>query len=60
MAEWKDHFMRTLGGVEKRVIRGEERRRQKEEVEEEISKEEVKRAIRTLREGEASGVDGVP
>ncbi|XP_043263108.1 uncharacterized protein LOC122403575 [Colletes gigas] len=57
--EWKEHFMGLLGGVENRVrIGGEEGRRRGEE--EGISKEEVKRVVRRLKEGKAMGWDEIP
>jgi len=58
MREWREHFMRLLGGLEHRVKEGEGRRREEEE--EEISREEIKEAIMKLREGKAAGIDGMP
>ena len=57
--EWKEHFMGLLGGLENRVrVGGEEgRRRGKEEG---ISKEEVRRVVRKLKEGNAVGGDEIP
>jgi len=61
MAEWKEHFMRLLGGVKGRVVKGgRERSREGEGNEEEISKEEVRRVVKELKEGKAAGVDGIP
>jgi len=61
MAEWKEHFMRLLGGVKDRVVKGgRERSQEGEGSEEEISKEEVRRVLKKLREGKAAGVDGIP
>jgi len=57
--EWKEHFMRLLGGVEHRVRVGEERRGREGE-EGEISGEEIKVAIKRIKERKATGVDGVP
>jgi len=51
--EWKEHFMRLLGRVEHRMREGEEIR--KEEEEEEISGEEIKEAIRKIKDGKAAG-----
>lgn len=40
--EWKEYFMRMLGGVEGRVIVGKKRKKEEEEEEEEeISREEI-------------------
>lgn len=62
MEEWKEHFMRLLGGVERRVVRGGKRERGKEErkEEEELSMEEVRKAIRMLKDGKAAGIDELP
>jgi len=57
--EWKDYFMRLLGGVEHRVVRGNWDRR-REDGEGEISKEEIRGAIRRLKDGKAAGYDGIP
>jgi hypothetical protein len=56
--EWKEHFMRLLGGVEHRV-RDRDRKKRKEE-KKEISREEIKEAISKMKDGKAAGVDGVP
>jgi len=57
MKEWERHFREVLGGVERKVRReGEERG---EEEEDEISREEIGRAIRKLKEGKAAGGDGI-
>jgi len=47
MKEWERHFREVLGGVEWRVRR--EREGRGEEEEDEISREEMGRAIRKLR-----------
>ena len=57
--EWKEYFMGLLGGVENRVRMGGEGNRRKGE-EEGISKEEVRRVVRSLKEGKAMGGDGIP
>jgi len=57
--EWKDYFMRLLGGVEHRVVRGNWDRRRKDG-EGEISKEEIRGAIRRLKDGKAAGYDRIP
>ena len=58
MEEWEEYFRGILGGVEWRVRRGGERRRGEDE-EGELSKEEVKRVVRKLKDGKAGGGDGV-
>lgn len=58
MDEWKEHFVRLLGEVEERVVRGGGRETIKEE-ETEISKEKIKKTIRTLKNGKAAGTDGM-
>lgn len=56
--EWKEHFMRLLGGVENKVRKGEGKdRRYKEK---EISVEEVREAINKLKDEKAAGIDGIP
>ena len=57
--EWKEYFMGLLGGVENRVRMGEEGGRRRGE-EEGISKEEVRRVVRKLKEGKAMGGDEIP
>ncbi|XP_026827634.1 golgin subfamily A member 6-like protein 22 [Ooceraea biroi] len=58
MEEWKEHFMRLLGEVEGRVVRGMEGRGGDEE--EEISRKEVTEVLQKLKEGKAVGEDGIP
>jgi len=67
--EWKEYFMGLLGGVERRVILGGERKIGGEkgevdkigEVEEiEISGDKIKRAMKRLRDGKAMGLDEIP
>ncbi|XP_067217103.1 LINE-1 retrotransposable element ORF2 protein [Linepithema humile] len=61
MEEWKEYFMRLLGGTEGKVVKGGERKKGGEgEEEEEISRKEIKEAIKKLRNGKAMGVDGIP
>ena len=59
MEEWEDYFRGVLGGVEWRVRKGGERKRG-EDGEEELSKEEIRRVVRGLKEGKAGGGDGIP
>lgn len=56
--EWKEYFMRLLGGVEHRIRDGEEKGRDDEE--KVISGEEIEEAVRKIKEGKAVGIDGVP
>ncbi|XP_067212233.1 golgin subfamily A member 6-like protein 6 [Linepithema humile] len=61
MEEWKEYFMRLLGGTEGKVVKGGERKKGEEgEEEEKISRKEIKEAIKKLRNGKAMGVDGIP
>ncbi|XP_036148384.1 uncharacterized protein LOC118647469 [Monomorium pharaonis] len=63
MGEWKEYFMCLLGGVEARVVRGEERIGREScgsEKEQVISKEEVRRVVNNLKVGKAGGLDGIP
>lgn len=50
--EWRDYFMRLLGGMEHRVVRG--------NGEGELSTEEIREAVRSLKDGKAAGCDGIP
>lgn len=59
MAEWREYFMSLLGGVEKKVEREIGGRGMEEGEEMDIEREEIKRAIGRLRDGKASGVDGI-
>jgi len=58
--EWREYFMRLLGGREDRVVRGEQRGEEEVIEEEEISREEVRKTIEGLKVGKAMGVDGIP
>ncbi|XP_077255453.1 uncharacterized protein LOC143893678 [Temnothorax americanus] len=60
--EWKEHFMKLLGGVEGRVRMGKEGEREEKEgeEEEEISLEEMRRVIKKLKDGKAMGKDEIP
>lgn len=55
--EWKDYFMRLLGGVEHRVMR-ENWDRRRQDGEGEMSKEEIRGTIRRLKDGKAGGIPG--
>lgn len=57
--EWKEFFMWLLGGVDSRVVKGGEIRREEEDKEEEIREEEFRRVIRRLKIGKA-GLDEIP
>jgi len=59
MSEWREQFMRVLGGVEERVVRG-NGREMGEEDREEISREEIRRIRINIKEGKAVGLDGIP
>ena len=56
---WDNYFRGVLGGVNWRV-RGEEGRGGEEDEEEESSREEVWAVIKRLKEGKATGGDGIP
>ncbi|XP_067207866.1 golgin subfamily A member 6-like protein 22 [Linepithema humile] len=61
MEEWKEYFMRLLKGAERKVVKGNGRRKKEEgDEEEEISREEIKETIKRLRNGKAMGADGIP
>ncbi|XP_067204108.1 regulator of nonsense transcripts 3B-like [Linepithema humile] len=58
--EWKEYFIRIMGGVEVRVVKGNEGKgRGKGEEEEGISKGEIKEVIRNLKDGKVAGIDGI-
>lgn len=59
MEEWERHFGEVLGEVERRMRGEAERNRKEEEVEEEITKEELGRVIRTLNDRKAAGGDNI-
>lgn len=60
MREWKEYFMKVLGRVERRVRKGIKGERRNSDIEEEISREEVRAAIRKQKAGKASGIDEIP
>lgn len=60
MEKWKEHFMRLLGEMEGRVVRGRERRGGEKEEVEEIKREKIKDVIKVIKEGKATEIDEVP
>lgn len=60
MDNQREHFIRVLGGVEKRVSGGGKRVEENEKGEEDISIAEIKRAIRKLKDEKAVRIDGIP
>lgn len=57
--EWKEYFMKLLGGVDYKVVkRGKGRRGEDEE--RELGWDEIKRIIEKQRKGKAAGGDGIP
>lgn len=60
MREWKEYFMNVLGGVERRVRKGIEGETRDSDIEKEISREEVRAALRKQKAGKASGIDEIP
>lgn len=59
--EWKDYFMTLLGGIEKNIMKGRERREKRNSKRgEKLEKEKVRRVIGKLRDGKAAGIDGRP
>jgi len=59
MEEWEEYFKGLLGGVERRVVQGEDRREGREK-EEDLRIEEIRGILRKVKDGKALGVDGVP
>lgn len=57
--EWREYFMKLLGGVEGRVIRGGMGRRV-DDGEEELRRSEVRKVLEKLEKGKAMRADGVP
>lgn len=55
LGEWRNYLMGLIGGMDKRVLRGDGGRRRIDG--EEIGKEEIRRVIRSLRDGKAIRVD---
>lgn len=60
MIEWKEHFMRVTGGKGGKRKKKRESGIKEEEEEVKISKEELKKAIKRLKNGKAAGLDEVP
>ena len=57
--EWREYFMRILGGAEDKTA--EERGgRRAEDGEQRIEREELRKVLRKLKKGKAAGEDGVP
>ncbi|KYN27434.1 hypothetical protein ALC57_03143 [Trachymyrmex cornetzi] len=59
MREWEEYFKELLGEVEGRVIR-EKSEKGRQEMEMELSREEIRKVTRNLKDGKAMGVDGIP
>lgn len=59
MGSWKEYFAMLLEGVDERVLRRKRRDRGTEEEEEKIGWGEIKGAIRKLKRGKATGIDGI-
>ncbi|KAL0100533.1 hypothetical protein PUN28_019683 [Cardiocondyla obscurior] len=59
MWKWEEYFKNIMEGVDYRVVK--RRREEKEEMEgEELSKEEVKKTLKKIKEEKAVGGDGIP
>lgn len=59
MKEWEIYFKELLGRVEWRVVNG-AREEFREEEEEEIGRDELRRVIKKLKDRKALGGDGIP
>lgn len=59
MEEWEEHFRGLLGGVEGKVLMGEERLGRTME-ERDIEKEEIWNVMRKVKDKKAMGRDGIP
>jgi len=59
MEEWEEYFKELLGGVERRVVQGKNRRGRREE-EEDLRREEIRGILKKVKDGKALGVDGIP
>lgn len=57
--EWRDYFMRLLGGVDHRMVGG-DGNMSCEDGEDELSREEIRDAVRSLKDGKTVGCDGIP
>lgn len=57
--EWKEYYARILGRVEERVVGRERRLEDEGERKEELGREEMRRAIRNLKDGNNAGMDGI-
>lgn len=49
-----------LGGIEKRIVGRKRRAENEEEKEEELGREEVRRAIKNIKDGKTVGMDRIP
>jgi len=58
MEDWKEYFMKLLGGVERKVRRGERRREDQEE--KDLDMEGIRKAIKKLKDRKAMGGDDIP
>jgi len=56
--EWVEYFKELLGGVERKVVRG-IRGERRGDVEPEISRGEIRKALGKLKDGKAMGGDGI-
>lgn len=59
MREWEEYFRGLLRAVEWRMMK-EDGRKEEEERENELEREEVERVLRLLKDGKAAGGDGIP
>lgn len=57
--EWKEYFMKLLGGVERRVVKGRGGGRGEDE-EQELGRTEVLNIVGRMKKGKVVGLDGLP
>lgn len=60
MEDWTKHFMELAKGMERRVVGRKRKRRVERQEEGRLRWEEVQREVKKMKEGKASGGDGIP
>jgi len=59
MEEWEIYFKGLLGGIERRVVQGTDKKGRRG-MEKELEKEEINEVLRRVKDGKAMGVDDIP
>lgn len=59
MEGWAEYFAGLLGDIKKKIVGRKRRAENEEEKEEELGREEVRRAIKNIKNGKAVGMDRI-